>query len=376
MDKFSRVLVVTHVVYKNGLAIEGPYSSVCSVFLKHGKVLITCQLPLIGFSNPIRYGKWGTEKHTIIPSFLGAFQALKYLTDILITLLFVIKYSFRMDKKKFLVVGVDPLSCFALALFKKILGYRLVFYSVDFNRHRFSSGLMQLCYEFLDRFSSQQSDIVWVVCETLQVYKKKNYSIDSFYVPNSSIFSQEPYDQGKNKRSFDKLAWTGSCITERQFNLLFETLSQLHKKFPYLKLYLAPISNKEKFIEYIKKYNLNQTTIVNLSSRSEWQYFAATCDVGIAVYDDKFGSTEFIEPIKIWDYMMVGIPFIISCEPSLSTEVCASGAALLLEKGNRLPSHEVLKIFFDKKNLKAKQSICLELAKKYDIERMILRALG
>jgi len=110
-------------------------------------------------------------------------------------------------------------------------------------------------------------------------------------------------------------------------------------------------------------------------SRSEWQQFAAKCDIGIAVYDDQFGSTEFIEPLKIWDFMMCGLPFIISKEPSLATLIKDSGVAYSLDFKNKIPVGNSLRDFLSQENIKRLQPVGVEIARRFSIDKQVEQVL-
>lgn len=379
MADFDKALVVTHIVYRKippYIPVLGPYSSVCGALKPMVKDVQTCQLPLSGFNDPLTYGKWGKERKFKIPAILGKSVVLKYLIDILITIFFTARFNLKNRGKKRLIIGVDPLSCFPLIFLKKIFGYKLVFYSVDFNRYRFSNKILQKLYERADEISSRLSDQTWVVCESLKDYKKKHFGVDSIYIPNSSIFNGKLYKSDKKLKTGNKLLWTGSFLTERQFGILFGILKQIQNKIrPDMEFYFAPIGNLKKFKEYCQKYQLKKYQVLDFLNRFEVQKFAATCDVGIATYDPKFGSTEFIEPLKIWDFMMCGMPFIISCEPSISTPIKESGVAYLLAPNNKIPKDNSLKKFLKKENIIRLQSKCIKLAQEFDIQKQIEKAL-
>lgn len=379
MRNFDSALIVTHVVHKKTSPyqpVEGPYSSVGNSFKPIIKEIYTCQIPLGGFKEPVIYGKWEKTRQFKLPKIFGQKLAIKYIIDIFIIIILAFAFNFKNRGKKRLIVGIDPLSCLPLTLFKKILNYRLVFYSVDFNRHRFNHPFTQWLYEKADEISSCFSNQTWVTSQSLKKYKKQEYGIEPIYIPNSSIFNAKLYEDGKKVRTGNKIAWTGSFSTERLYNTLFGLLKEIQDCLPYESNFcFAPINDHHKFKQYALKYQLKKFQILTLNSRLEWQKFAATCDVGIAVYDEKFGLTEFIEPLKMWDFLLCGLPFIISCEPLILSSIKKSGVAYFLLPGNKIPQDNSLKNFLDKENLVYLQSKCLRLAQKFDIQKQIIKAL-
>lgn len=377
MPNFEKALVITHIVYRKVSPyepLEGPYSTDCTALtLITQNNVETCQIPLFGFNNPVIYGKWKSPRQVKILTVLGKLSALKYIVDFFIITFFLFKFCFSNRTKNKLVVGIDPLSCFPLTLFKKFLGYKLIFHSVDFSKNRFKNKLLQKLYEIADGVSTKFSDQTWVVCESLQKYKKIKFNIESFYMPNSPIFNDIFYKDGEKIKRGNKMAWTGS-ISERSLDILFKLLSEIQGKIRKdMEFYLAPTMNHDKFTKYSKKYKLKKVEVLNLCSRLEWQKTSAAYDVGIAIYDEEFA--EFIEPTKIWDFILCGMPFVISSEPSVSTPIKKAGVAYILEPHNRIPNNESLNEFLKPENLKKKQEKCLELAKEYDIKKQIEKRL-
>jgi len=379
MASFDKALIATHIIYRQIPpydALEGPYSSVCRALESILKDVETCQIPLNDFNGAVIYGHWRKTRQLKIPSFLGQLVPLKYLVDLVISAFFALKFSLANHDKKKLAVGIDPLSCLPLAFLKKIFNYRLVFYSVDFNKNRFKNRVLQWAYEKADELSTRFGDQTWVVCQSLKDYKKKHYHTDSIYIPNSPIFNGSLYQKGKKLKAGNKMAWTGSFLTERQYEIFFGLLKEIQDKYrPDMEFYFAPMQNHDRFRNFGKKYGLKKFQVLELHSRLEWQEFAAKCDVGIAIYDPQFGSTKFIEPLKIWDFMMVGMPFIISCEPSISTPIKKSGVAYFLAPNNKIPKDNSLKEFLKKENIIKLQERCIELAKEFDIQKQIKKTL-
>lgn len=378
MKKFASALVITHVAYRNNPPydpIEGPANSICRALGNVAENIKIVQVPIDGFKRPLIYGHSENQKKLKIPIFLGILTPVKYILDIILISIFTVGYNLLNIRKKKLLIGVDPLSCLPLVVFKKIFNYKLVFYSVDFNKNRSKNRILQGLYEWSDKVSSLYSDQAWVVSESLQSYKQDEYKVKSIYIPNAPIFNQELYVSNRHLKVGNKLAWSGSFLTERQFDIFFAVLKDVQSVRPDLEIYLVPIWEREKFEIYCKKYNLKQCQILKMYSRLEWQQFAVKCDIGIAIYDDQFGSTKFIEPLKIWDFMMCGLPFIISKEPSLATFIKNSGVAYSLDFKNKMPSDNSLINFLNQENIKRLQPVCVEIAKRFSIDKQVEQAL-
>jgi len=369
--KKSSFLVVSHVLYRKIGPVEGPYSSVIKALKGKAKKIMEIKVPLFGYKNPINFG----NKEIGIPSFFGILTPIKYLTDFFITLFLIAKFNLDTKGDK-VVIGIDPLSTIPAIALKPFFKYKLIFYSVDFNETRFNNPLMQGAYELFDKWASVYSNQTWVVCESLREYKKKNYKVEAIYIPNSAMFDPSLSKRVKKKRKGNKLAWTGTLITERSYGILFGVIKKICEIRPDLEVLLVPIRDHEKFQKIIDDNNYKNIKIVKLTSRRAWQEFVAKCDVGLAVYDDKFGSTKYIEPLKIWDFMLCGVPFIISSEPSISKPVIDSKVCYLLGPANSFPDKVGLKRFLEKKNLESLFPKCLKLSQNFSIDKRIQKSLA
>jgi len=377
--KNSVFIISTHVlfrdIYKPNEMVEGPYSSVIRSLEGKVKDIELIGIPLIGYKHPVFYGKENKPESVKVPQVLGEIAPIKYIVDIIATLILLVKANLKYKNENKIIVGIDPLSTLPAIILKPLFKYKLIFYSVDFNETRFKNSFMQKTYELLDKWASIHADQIWVVCDSLKNYKKKHFKVDSLYIPNSPQFDPKLSKDGKSKRKGNKLAWTGTLITDRQYGILFEAIENILKIRPDLEVYLVPIRDHEKFQKTIDNRNLKNIKIVKLTSRRAWQEFVAKCDVGLAVYDDKFGSTKYIEPLKIWDFMLCGVPFIISCEPSISKPVIDAKVCYLLGPANTFPDRESLKKFLEKKNLDSLFNKCTTLAKDYAIDKRISEGL-
>ncbi len=383
MNKPDCVLVLTHLAYKKFPPfepIEGPYSSVCGALSALVEDVSVLGIPLDGYENKLLCGNWNNKKNIKIPSFLGRFLLLKIIIDMALFSAFAIWWSLLNFNKKKVVLAIDPLSCLPLVVLKNVFHFKLIFHCVDFSLKRFNNIFMQRSYELADKLSSVYSDQVWVICESLKKYKKDSYGVNAYYVPNSVSYNPEIYNRGVNKRTGNKMVWTGTLLTEKQYKIFFQMLSTIQSEIRTdISFVIAPTKDHDKFEKFAKLYSLKRTKILRLNSRSEFQDMAATCDVGIAIYDEGFGSTEFIEPMKIWDFLLCGLPFVVSSEPSISKIIKQKKVVYLLSPKNSISNSKSLKVFLSPDQLSNKSKNCLKIAERFDIKqqvRMRLRMLS
>ncbi len=373
------LLVITHVLYRNDKAIDGPYSSVVKGLKNRFGTVTSIRIPLQEFKSPIVFGKdpiahpKDRQKQLRLPQALGEHQAIKYVLDFFAILALALKIL--LETRQHVVIGIDPLSTLPLTLLKPFFRFKLIFYSVDFNEKRFNNTTLQSLYELADKYSSLLADQVWGVCDALNEYKKRRYGVKGLYIPNSFPFNKRHYVDNKDKRTGTKAVWTGSILTNRQIKHIMRLCKKIQQLRPEMEFWFIPTNKIDIFRKEIAKTGLKNTRIYDIDGRKASLKLVSLCDMGIAIYDKSFGSTKYIEPIKIWEYMMCGLPFIISREPSLNKETGKSGVALLLDADNRLPKDSAIGQFISNDNIIAVRERCVWLAKKHDAAVLMSNAL-
>lgn len=372
----ENLLVITHIMYKNGGATEGPYTTVLRSLADLFYTVELVGIPLSGFEGFVLHGTYGNERKLYLPLWLGEISLLKYAVDTFIICTLSLKFLIKHRGDRNTIIGIDPLSALPLAFLRRIFGFKLVFYSVDFNEERFENPLLQKAYEFADKYSSKAADKVWVVCDALKNYKEQNYNTACTYVPNSFPFDSSYYESNKSGRTFNKFVWTGSVLTDKQVTDIVKVCKAISELAQDTEFVLVPVNRIEQFKTEVEAQVLKNVKILEVVGQEASRQIVSKCDVGLAIYDKDFGSTKFIEPIKIWEYMMCGLPFIISCEPSTNEKAVKENVAFLLEPDNKVPkSNSRTALFLDRENIRNVRAKAVEIAKEYDAKVIVKKSL-
>jgi len=367
------ILIITHIVFRNNLPIAGPYSTVIKSFQNKVKHLEILEIPLYNFEEPIIHGDPLNLNKLKIDKLFSVVPQIKYIIDIIITTIFLFKFILRKSKYK-TVISIDPLSAIIPSILCKLFRIKSIFYCVDFNENRFGNKILQKLYERADKISSIHSDQTWSVCVSMKKYKLENYGSNSLYIPNSFSYVGD-YAERMAKRSGNRVVWTGSILTDKQIVDLYDICLHIQKLRPETEFWFIPSNRLIDFEIAARKSTLKKIQIFNVYGQEKSRDLVSQCDLGLAVYDKNFGSTKYIEPIKIWEYMLCGIPFIISKEPSVNPKIIKSGVAFILDEDNKVKDTKRLKKFIDKSNLSKLYKISLSIAKEYDAEKLMEKAI-
>lgn len=367
MNNQKQVLILSHIVFRNEKPCEGPYSTLRDS-LKKEYDTICFLLPLNNYLDPIVIQHNDKSVYYKLPKFLGDVKPVKYIVDIFLSF-FYVAYTIitgLIKHKEAIIIGVDPLSALIPSIFHQLFGIKSVFYSIDFNKSRFTNPTLQTLYEKADEYACKNSSEVWNVCDALVEYRISTFGIKSLYMPNSFVYDATYLLKNSSVRTGNKVAWTGSTLTDAHMEYIVKVSKQLQDIRPDLEFWYVPVNRFEKLKDYIKTYGIKKYQIFDVPGQKESRELVSKCDLGIAIYDPNFGSTDFIEPLKIWEYMLCGVPFVISGEVSLNPEFTKRKVAFRLDKNNITKDPELLKEFIQKENLSKAKSICTFLAKKYD----------
>lgn len=364
-------LIVTHIYHRKDKPVEGPFSSVTRALTSLNHSVEYIGIPLVGYEAPIEY----CSKKIKVPSFLGKNLAVKYITDFIITKILTLIYLLKNYDKEVVLIGIDPLSTLPLILFKYIFDLKLVFYSVDYSRTRFGKGLLQSIYETTNMICAKCANQVWVVSEYLQKFSDDSYGTKAIYIPNSFSFDESYFLKNKPVRAGNKIVWTGSVSTDKQMHDIFRLSQKLQQLRPELEFWYIPSFQVKEFTQALPSYNLNKAQIFDVAGQKESRELVSQCDLGLAIYDKNFGSTEFIEPIKVWEYMLCGLPFMLSKEASINKDVKNDGVVYILDDDNKINDDQLALKYISKENLLKLPEKCLDLAKKYAATNTIGNAL-
>lgn len=374
----NKILVTAHIAYHpiSGQPAAGPFSSITTALIKLGYRVNTVLIPLCGWEKPAQIEFYGDSKKQVrVAKFLGKNIAIKYLTDIVVETILIIQLIARRGVT--ITIGCDALATLPLLLIKKIIPLKVIFYCVDFNQQRFNNKLLQWVYQKSDFLCSKYSDQVWVVGYSLLKDKKERYGIIAHYIPNSFPFDKKVQEETIQERNGNRVVWTGSLSTDRQLNALIQTIKGLLFLRPELEINLIPANYISTIEQAIVSNELSDKVFIHqVPSQHESQQIVKTMDLGLAIYDEKFGSTAYIEPIKIWEYLLCGIPFIISKEPVICPEIMERGVAFKLDAANSIPKDDSLRTFISKEHITQLPPTCIALAKKYSLEGLVSKQLS
>ena len=224
------------------------------------------------------------------------------------------------------------------------LVFALVNYKVIIERHNppyLIPKISRICDKILFRFLSAKVTMVFITHRLAQLYMSYNWHDSKVLVLPDGAFPSQYFDAVR--KQVTAVGYSGSLYEGRGM----EVIVGLASRFPKLQFYVAGGNEEEVKIwkERIPQDSLNISFVGHLR-HSEVPKFLSRMDILLAPYQRAVavrggGNTvEWMSPLKIFEYMAAGIPFICSDLPVLK-EVLKDGYNSLLVAPNDIDSWEL-----------------------------------
>lgn len=270
-----------------------------------------------------------------------------------------IKWIFP-QKKYNLFVGVDNLNALS-GLILRMTGKvdKVVYYSIDYFPTRFNSRMLNGIYHALDKLCVRYSDETWNVSPMMVKAREKNglakkYSKKQFTVPIGVWFNKAQRADSKKKNE-KKIIFSGHLVEHMGVDLILDSLPQIIKKIPKIHLdiigggeeekKLKRIARELKIMKYVKFWGW-------VRERQKLEKIMSKGSVGAApfntdILDEKVKNAD---PAKLKDYMLFGLPIIVTDAISNVEKIRKSKSGIIIKYSSNDFAKAVIKLL-DNKNL-------------------------
>ena len=294
---------------------------------------------------------------------------LRILQEHLITFFILSKYKTSSS----VYIGIDPLNAWLGILLKKIgKTKKVIFYTADYAKNRYSNSLMNNIYHWFDKFSIKNADQVWNVSSRITserivqgVPKEKN-----FLIPNAPMLP----DRQKQNISFEKhtLVIVTHITKAIDFESLLFAVDSLKKKYKDIKLLIVgngDYANELK--EKVKSMSLVKHVIFTGSkSHEEVMKIISKSGIGLAIYTDDFPWTKYGDSMKAREYLVYGLPVIINDIPSTADDIRKAKAGIVVKSSKKI-KNAIEYLFSNNKEYAIMRKNAYSLAKESDFSRVV-----
>lgn len=323
MLKNRKIVIVSHVF------ATGPAQALEEYLVNRVKRLLFIGHPFPSYASDIRsfYKRYENsvlikEKKTFswkLPELLMWFK------DIFYTIFWILYSRETFD----LYVGVNNLNAFTGLLLRKIRKVKtVVFYTIDYVPHRFKNRLLNSIYHWSDSFCIKHCDSVWNLSSVMIGEREKKgvpkiYRIKQIRVPIGTDLSVSPLSLDEIEKF--TIVYMGHLLKERGLELLVESLPQLKKSIPRIRLVIMGVGPFEgQLRQRIEELALSDQVEFTgfIKSHRNLQERLRRYTLGIAPYvDDEETYTRYTDPGKPKVYLAAGLPVIITRVPEIAEEI-------------------------------------------------------
>lgn len=285
-----------------------------------------------------------------------------------------------------LFIGVDNLNASVGILLKKLrLARKVVYYTIDYFPTRFENRLLNSIYHWIDKFCVTNADETWNVSGQMVLAREKNGIISNrqHTVPIGIWYENAPR-KDFSKIDKKKLIFVGHLLDHMGVDLVIRAMPQIISNIPDIKFEIIGGGEEE---EKLKK--LSRELGVNKSvkfwgwvkDRKKLEEIMSDGAVGLATFntdilDEKVKNAD---PGKIKDYMLLGMPVIVTNALSTADEIEKEKCGLVIGYDISQLTQAVVQLLNSQSRLKEYRQNALKYVEKFDynliFEKNIKRVL-
>lgn len=308
--------------------------------------------------------------HWILP------EGLLYIKDIIYTLIWCIPIKKRTD----IFIGLNPLNTLVGLVLRKIGRVKkVVYYSIDYFPQRFSSNLINKLYHFVDKISVKFADETWNVSPNM-VLSRQNYHKDlslrkkQFTVP--IVAWVKSIKRVKlNKIDKNRLVFIGFLDKSSGLELILQTLPKIVGKIKDVKLdVIGGGPNLDYLKQMAKDLKINSHVIFHdwVINRKRVEEIISQAAVGLVLFNPKKFGEEIknADPMKIKDYMSLGLPIISTDAILTADEIRKSESGIIIHFDEDELASAVIKLLGDENLLKIYKQNAIKYISRFDAEKV------
>lgn len=240
-----------------------------------------------------------------------------------------------------LFIGVDNLNAIVGVLLKKLGRVdRVVYYTIDYFPRRFENKILNRLYHLIDKICVTYSDETWNVSNVMVSARRKNnnmYGVKfnrQYTVPIGIWYDKAPR---KHFSEIDKkkIIFVGHLLDHMGVDLVIRAMSGITSKIPDVKLEIIGGGEEEKKLKELSKelkVDKNVKFWGWVRDRDKLEKIMSDGAIGLATFntdilDEKVKNAD---PGKIKDYMLLGMPVIVTDAISTASAISKAKSGIVI----------------------------------------------
>lgn len=294
-------------------------------------------------------------------------------------------WSFKNGKSD-LFIGIDNLNAIVGILLKKIGRVdKVVYYTIDYFPVRFENRVLNNIYHFIDKICVRYADETWNVSNVMVSARKKNNNMsNSFFNRQYTVPIGIWYDEAprKNFSKIDKkkLIFVGHLLDHMGVDLVIKAMPKIVSKIPSIKLEIIGGGEEEKKLKELSK-SLKVDKYIKfwgwIRDRKKLERIMSDGAIGLATFntDTLDEKVKNADPGKIKDYMLLGMPVIVTDAISTASNITKKRSGVVIKYDTSELTSVVVQLLESDKVLKEYRENALKYVAKFDYNRIFKKNL-
>ncbi|GMX59654.1 MAG: hypothetical protein MNSN_06590 [Minisyncoccus archaeiphilus] len=369
-------------ILSSHIVSDGPSQALRDYLIKNGRDFLWISHPLFykkGFkgSGFVNYLEGEKKKEEYFRQ-LNLFLPLKYLMEIFLNILFVLRLK---NHRQYEYIGYDNLNAFSGVILKKIGAVKKsIYYVVDYTPRRFDNSLLNYIYHKIDQFCVKYCDETWSLNEkVMNAARKKFYNFDA-YKKGYSIQKEVPMGYWGDRLELlqysnlkkNQIVFLGTLLEKQGVQYVLKAFPVILKKLPNTKFVIVGGGEYEGELKDLS-VNLGIMESVDfkgfLKNLEDAEKVLLESVLAIAIYEEgnpEKNFTYYTDPGKIKNYLGCGLPILISNVPPIAVELDKNKCGAIIGNNPEDIAEKVVELLSDGESLKKYRENVLEYRKQFD----------
>lgn len=280
-----------------------------------------------------------------------------------------------------LFIGINNLNTIAGLIMKRMGRVKkVVYYTIDYFPTRFENKLLNNIYHYIDKLCVKLADETWNVSSVMIYAREKNSSLDRIKhnrqhrVPIGIWFDKAP------RKSFSeidkkKLIFVGQLLPHMGVELVVKTMPEIINRIPDIKLEIIGGGEQKKYLTQLAKELHVEKNIKFwgwVRDRRKLEIIMSDGAVGLATFNTEIldEKVKNADPGKIKDYMLLGMPVIVTDAISNTKEIIKNQCGIVIRYKSSDLVNAVVQLLNDKNRLYKYRKGALNYVQQFDYGKL------
>ena len=276
-------------------------------------------------------------------------------------------------------IGVDNLNALSGIILKKLRKVKkVVYYTIDYFPTRFNNQLLNKLYHAIENFCVMHADEVWNVSPVMVYAREKQNGINKtlrkkqYTIPIGVWFEKSPRKKflqiGKTK-----LIFSGHLVPHMGVDLAIRSMPSILNHIPDATLEIIGGGQEEnKLRRMVTQLKLEKHVVFWgwIRDRKKLEEILSTGAVGIAPFNTEIldEKVKNADPGKIKDYMVMGMPVIVTDAISTADKIKKSKSGIVIQYKSEDFVDAVVTLLKDNNILKEYRENALSYVRQFDYQ--------